>query len=240
MLGQYITERSRAMESPARILAVDDVEAVRAILQAALSQSGYEVGTASNGMEAIEKLRTEHYDLVITDWRMPGRGGMDVAREVRNLGLRIPVLILTAEALEDHESLLQLVGANLALQKPLSLDELYDAVDKSLRGRKEERREVGRLTLNDPCTLILPGRELSGRMVSLGIKGVSVHLSEYAGSLDESLFRVKVHFPSEVLRFNVRLRSQMQHPEGGAIIGCEFENLSAEDMQKVKARLIAG
>ena len=62
---------------------VDDEESIRRVTEVRLAQAGYQVGVASNVTEALAALAKQHYDLVLTDLRMPGASGLDLLRKLR-------------------------------------------------------------------------------------------------------------------------------------------------------------
>jgi len=79
-----------------QILVVDDEPDMRTALSHALNRNGYSVETASNGFEAIEKLKKDRFSMVITDVKMPEMSGMEVLERVKKISPRIPVIMITA------------------------------------------------------------------------------------------------------------------------------------------------
>jgi two-component system response regulator MprA len=117
-----------------KILVVDDERAVRESLRRALELEGYNVGLASDGSEALEKLESEAQpDAVILDVLMPGTDGLEVSRTIRRSGNRVPVLMLTARAeVGDRVAGLD-AGADDYLTKPFALEELLARLRALLR-----------------------------------------------------------------------------------------------------------
>jgi len=117
-----------------KILVVDDERAVRESLRRALELEGYDVGLASDGSEALEKLEAEAQpDAVILDVLMPGTDGLEVSRTMRRSGSRVPVLMLTARAeVGDRVAGLD-AGADDYLTKPFALEELLARLRALLR-----------------------------------------------------------------------------------------------------------
>jgi CheY-like chemotaxis protein len=120
-----------------RILVIDDDPLVRRTLQLLLNQAGYTVDAAANGMQGLEKLPQGHFDLVMTDVRMPGMDGFSVLRAIREYceaEHRPPFaeVVLTGfndvHALESAESL----GIKHFILKPFDTDELLDEVQRLL------------------------------------------------------------------------------------------------------------
>ena len=120
---------------PAKVLVVDDEQAILMLLKEALTKWGYQVTTASTGAEALEVIRGGLFDAALTDVRMPDMSGIDLLRAVKAHDDSIEVVIMTGyptissavEALKD--------GAFDYLSKPLILDEL-----RHLMSRLMERR----------------------------------------------------------------------------------------------------
>ena len=117
-----------------KVLVVDDERAVRESLRRALELEGYDVGLASDGSEALEKLESESQpDAVILDVLMPGTDGLEVSRTIRRSGNRVPVLMLTARAeVGDRVAGLD-AGADDYLTKPFALEELLARLRALLR-----------------------------------------------------------------------------------------------------------
>ena len=89
--GEKEAQRPRAL----RVLVIDDEEFIRSVLTEILQAEGYEVVGASGGEAAIERLRGEQFDLVITDLVMPGVGGMEVLRVAKRVDPGLPVVVMT-------------------------------------------------------------------------------------------------------------------------------------------------
>jgi DNA-binding NtrC family response regulator len=107
-----------------RILVVDDEHAVRITLAANLELEGFTVVEAGSGEEALEQVSAQGFDLVITDIRMPGMNGVELYRRVRALQPTLPVLLMTAFAVEDLVQDALRDGAYMVVQKPFAIDRL--------------------------------------------------------------------------------------------------------------------
>lgn len=113
------------------ILLVDDDPVVRTLLQKRLLNNGYDVTTAVDGNEALNLLRSSHYQVVITDLIMPGGiDGIDLLEEVKKLYSDTEVILITG-----HNSIEKAVeamkkGAVDYLEKPVNIDELFLRLDK--------------------------------------------------------------------------------------------------------------
>jgi DNA-binding NtrC family response regulator len=129
---------------PAKILVVDDEKSILLLLKEALGQWGYHVTTASSAAEALETLRTELFDAMISDIRMPDMSGLELLREVRKQDETIEVVMMTgyptiASAVQALKE-----GAYDYLSKPLILDELRHLMARMME-RKFLRGEVTHL-----------------------------------------------------------------------------------------------
>jgi len=125
-----------------RILVVDDEERIKNFLKSKLKASGYEVLTASNGLEGLEQAQAQEPDLIVLDLLMPKIGGLEMLKELRGFST-VPVIILTAKGADaDRITGLQL-GADDYLPKPFNPDELVARIE-AVRRRLElgERRKV--------------------------------------------------------------------------------------------------
>ncbi len=125
-----------------RILVVDDEPSIRKVLQAHLARDGHAVETATDGAEAIGRLEAEPFDLVITDLKMPGVGGLEVLAHVRQNQPGLPLIVITAHGTVDSAVEALKLGAFDYITKPFDLAELRAAVDKALRAERASRRTV--------------------------------------------------------------------------------------------------
>ncbi|MDM7916136.1 MAG: response regulator [Candidatus Eisenbacteria bacterium] len=124
-----------------RILVVEDESSLRKILQVQLEGAGYQVSTATDGREGLEKILDDPPDLVLMDLMMPRMDGSELCRRMRESfrTSQIPIIMLTARGqLEDKIAGLT-VGANDYLTKPYSLDELLVRVRNMLQWSRIQR-----------------------------------------------------------------------------------------------------
>src|SRR5947209_2882895 len=114
---------------PKRILVVDDEETVRAICVRMLSLLGYEVVTAGNGDEALKVIEQQSFDLLITDYRMPGGfNGLEIGQAMKDRFPETKIILMTAfPALDTAVETLRL-GASDYLVKPFEQSELIRRV----------------------------------------------------------------------------------------------------------------
>lgn len=127
-----------------RILLVEDSLLARRLTEHALTEGGYSVACAVDGIEACRRIDAESFDVVVSDIVMPGMGGIDFLREVRTRDAELPVILMTGlPDIATSTAALDL-GATAYLKKPIQGPELLDAVEKALRlGRlARTRREA--------------------------------------------------------------------------------------------------
>jgi putative two-component system response regulator len=128
--------RSKDKALAAKILVVDDEPAITVALAKKLRREGYDCLTASSGEEALRRLATDEFDLVVTDVRMPGMSGIELLQEIKRRDAEIQVIMMTAytdigfavEALRHK--------ADDYLLKPFNLAELSHSVARSLEHRR--------------------------------------------------------------------------------------------------------
>jgi DNA-binding NtrC family response regulator len=115
-----------------RILVVDDEESLRRVVQVQLEQRGYEVATASSAEEALVQMSKAAPELVISDLRMPGKSGLDLLKEVRQLYPGTQVIMLTAFGTVENAVEAMQAGAYHYVTKPVHFSELAVVVDRAL------------------------------------------------------------------------------------------------------------
>jgi len=116
------------------ILVADDSSMIRKLVSRALESQGFKVITASDGMEALEKMALEEVDLVITDLNMPNVDGYEFISSLRQSEAyrEVPVIILSSEAKESDKERGFQVGANAYLVKPFNPKRIQYEVAKFL------------------------------------------------------------------------------------------------------------
>jgi two-component system alkaline phosphatase synthesis response regulator PhoP len=121
-----------------KILVVDDEINITQILEFSIGAEGYDVITASNGEEAIDKARREQPDLIILDIMMPRIDGYEACRILKTnpLTKNIPVVLLTAKGRDIDKRLGVEVGATDYIIKPFSPGKLIDRIHQLLVGTK--------------------------------------------------------------------------------------------------------
>jgi DNA-binding response OmpR family regulator len=117
-----------------KILIADDEEYMRALVRETLDEPEYSIVEAANGIEALDLARSEHPDLLILDWQMPGMSGIDVVKQYRKnaAAARVPFILLTARGAEEDRGAGLSLGAHAYLAKPFSPLELLRMVSDVL------------------------------------------------------------------------------------------------------------
>jgi two-component system response regulator AtoC len=115
-----------------KILIIDDNESLRYTLTNVLEASGFESFAVEDGIKGLEELRNGKYDMVICDMKLPGKDGLTVLGEIKNLKPELPVLMLTAFG--DIKNAVEAIkqGAQDYLTKPFNNDEMIFTIKKSL------------------------------------------------------------------------------------------------------------
>ena len=172
-----------------RILLVDDEVELTEPLSRLLQRQGYAVEVAADGIKGCEMATGETYDLLILDWMLPGKSGLDICREVRSHGQTTPVLFLTAkDTLDDRVDGLD-AGADDYLVKPFELRELLARVRALLRRPPtldpiETQRDMAMPTVLQFADLTL---DLDNQLANRG--DVAIELSEKETQLLAYLMR---------------------------------------------------
>ena len=128
-------------EGSARILLVDDEQAVQKLLSYPLRKEGYDVVSARDGREALDRFAEQRFDLVVLDIMLPKLDGIEVCRRLRGRS-QVPIIMLTARDDETDKVLGLETGADDYITKPFSVREFRSRVKAALR-RTEMRRGPG-------------------------------------------------------------------------------------------------
>jgi two-component system response regulator MprA len=116
-----------------RLLVADDSETVLLMLQRRLEMEGYEVVTATDGVEALEELNDAGHkdpDVILLDAMMPNKSGIEVLQEIRDAGSEIPVLMISAHLDAQEPDRMRKIGANGCVPKPFEWDELIGRIEE--------------------------------------------------------------------------------------------------------------
>jgi signal transduction histidine kinase/ActR/RegA family two-component response regulator len=136
--GEEVKETEKRGEMPpgmmrsARILVIDDEEAVRDILSRMLRTKGHQVETASDGDEGIERFKKQPFDLVFTDLGMPKLSGWEVGKALKELNPKIPVVMITGWGMELSREKMGENGIDLMISKPFNFDQVTQLIFEAM------------------------------------------------------------------------------------------------------------
>jgi len=119
-------------DTPAKILVVDDELGIRDMLSYELSSHNYRVVTAVNGEDALEKIRKEKFQLVISDVKMPRMDGMEMLEAIKKIDPDVEVIMSTGFGTIETAVSAMKKGAYDFIQKPFNLDEILALIEKAL------------------------------------------------------------------------------------------------------------
>lgn len=124
-----------------KVLIVDDEELIRNVIKEYLKIENYEYDEASNGKEAIDKIKTNDFDIVIMDIMMPIMDGYQAVRKIREFNKTIPVIMLSARN-EEYDKLLSFdLGVDDYVTKPFSPKELIARIKAVTKRNKDENNK---------------------------------------------------------------------------------------------------
>jgi CheY-like chemotaxis protein len=127
---------SKPVISPRRILVVDDEPYVCDAVRMMLAFDGHQVETAGSGKEALSHFAKGKYDVVITDYAMPGMKGDELALAIKSIAPEQPIVLITAYAEMLKSADTPLTGVDSIVSKPFLLENLRAAIEDTTAGRK--------------------------------------------------------------------------------------------------------
>jgi len=117
-----------------RFLVADDNEDIRDVFCRLIERAGHVASTASDGQEAVETLQQEGFDVMLLDLTMPRMNGVDVVRWLRehpDVAPAMRIVVISAWA-GEHRAVLQELGIDTVMQKPLRIQQLTDLIEETL------------------------------------------------------------------------------------------------------------
>ena len=120
-----------------RLLVADDSETVLLMLQRRLEMEGYEVVTATDGVEALDRLRelgSKEPDVILLDAMMPNKSGTEVLEEIRGRGSEIPVVMISAHLDAQEPERMRKLGATDVVPKPFEWEDLIGVIEELANG----------------------------------------------------------------------------------------------------------
>ena len=182
------------MSNQAHILLVEDEEHLAIGIQYNLEAEGFQVTAVGDGQLALEILEqpSSNIDLMVLDLMLPGMSGYDVCEKIRESGLQLPILMLSARSLPEDRARGFDVGADQYLNKPFELDELISRV-KSLLQRFSRRQRPAEEIHFDACVTI------NGRAVDLETYQITGSPTQRLTALEMKLLRYFLDHPDRVI-----------------------------------------
>jgi two-component system, OmpR family, KDP operon response regulator KdpE len=157
----------------ARILLIDDEPAIRRALRPPLLAVGFDLVESSCGEDALQKLQSGSFEVILLDINMPGLGGMETLRRIRSFALRLPILMLTVHDAEDEKIKAFDAGADGYVTKPFSTRELIARIRAAIRGSGPPIDADSPVEIGDLC--LVPGR----RSVTRGSQPIHLTRKEF-------------------------------------------------------------
>ncbi|MCK4764089.1 MAG: sigma-54-dependent Fis family transcriptional regulator [Candidatus Aminicenantes bacterium] len=130
------------LQGNSRILVVDDDASVRDMLSIVLKRAGYDVVCAESGESALNTLKKESFELVISDIKMPGVSGIELLKKIKSIDAELPVIMITAFASANDAVEAMKLGAADYITKPFNIDELKLIIERSLYRKSIEKENI--------------------------------------------------------------------------------------------------
>jgi CheY-like chemotaxis protein len=128
--GKHTLDPEMGKNHPLRILLAEDNQVNQKLALRLLEQMGYRADVASNGLEAIESIKRQSYDVVLMDVQMPEMDGLDATRAIRKLDVRQPYIVaMTANAMQGDREMCLAAGMEFYVTKPIRVPELVAALN---------------------------------------------------------------------------------------------------------------
>lgn len=174
-----------------QVLVVEDHQDIRNLVALHLRDMNCEVTLAKDGSAGLKHAREQPFDLMVLDWMLPGISGIDICREVRRSGNSSPILILTANSMENERITGLDAGADDYVTKPFSVPEFLARVRAIFRRNdtSHEAGEMDRQGLLHLGELSIDGHQ---RLVCLGDKPIDLTAKEF------DLLRYLANHPGQV------------------------------------------
>lgn len=131
-------ENATVKQLSGRVLLAEDTQEIAELVALLLRKSGLTVTNADNGMQALEKLEKNTYDLILMDIQMPIVDGLMALKQLRELGIKTPVVALTANAMKDDQEKYRAAGFDDFVAKPIDPTRLRQILEKYLAARTTE------------------------------------------------------------------------------------------------------
>ena len=149
-----------------RILVVDDGAENRELLSLVLAEQGLWVEEAANGQEALDKVETGTFDLILMDMQMPVLDGFAATSTLRRRGVTTPIVALTANAMKGFEQKILEIGCTAYVTKPIEIDVLLDRVANLLGGSRLTATPDGSKPIDERVRTAIPTQAVVSRLAT--------------------------------------------------------------------------
>ncbi len=122
-----------------RVLVAEDAKANQALIQVLLQKMGFEVTIVEDGQQAIEQVRKEAFDIIFMDMQMPVVNGYDATQQIKAMGIRTPVIAVTAHAMKGDEQKCIDVGCDDYIAKPIDRKKMEQIISEHLSKKTESQ-----------------------------------------------------------------------------------------------------
>jgi len=183
---EYLAVRTLCLLRPFQVLVVDDEEIARTNMEHVLKKEGYQVTTAANGLEALERARGQAFDLILTDLKMDKMDGLQLLEAVKDVAPHAAVIMITGFATVDSAVAAMQKGAVHYLPKPIKFEELRSTVKRIFEKKRTLQKTRGPVLCfaGPPGT----GKTSIGQSIAEALERKFVRLS-LAGLRDEADLR---------------------------------------------------
>ena len=175
-------------KTPYNILSVDDDAEMIGLLHEVVSQLGHGSATAVDGVDALEKLGENHFDIVITDISMPRMNGIDLTKRIKTDLEDVDVLVVTGYQDEYKYTDVIEIGASDFISKPFNINELEAKINRIIRER-ELRAELKRLSIRDGLTGLFNRRYFDENLKREAIRAFRQHYGLFLLLVDVDNFK---------------------------------------------------
>jgi ATP-dependent Lon protease len=183
---EYLAVRTLCSLQTSQVLVVDDEEIARSNLEYILRKEGHQVATAANGLEALEKVKSQEFDVILTDLKMEKMDGIQLLESVKQLAPHTEIIMVTGYATVSSAVDALKKGAAHYLSKPIKLDELRGTVREIIEKKRHLQMNRGPILCfaGPPGT----GKTSMGQAIAEALERKFVRLS-LAGLRDEAELR---------------------------------------------------
>ena len=149
--------------APLHFLIVDDNPTITRLIELQMTKAGYACDTADSGEEALRKINTADFDLVISDISMPGMSGLELLKAIKRKRPQLQVLIITGHATIENAVEALRLGAINFITKPIRFDEVFETISKvlDLNSRKKALQAASKYFIYESRHFAIPTGELS-------------------------------------------------------------------------------